>query len=156
VIRVHAVGSSFGWPAEVVAIFATEAEAQRHADVCGWEVDVFPVAVYEAYDDVSVPLRETDTGLNALELADEIAFAALLDDADPPPAVIYGVAAEHAPREISVFYAAREEAERHVAEGVYTSVVVEAFVHRSHLEPGVGESDRLGYGSQLIRRRHRS
>jgi hypothetical protein len=48
---VFAVGSDVGWPVEVWALFSTEAEARRHADAAAYEFRVFPLLVYDSYDD---------------------------------------------------------------------------------------------------------
>jgi hypothetical protein len=129
--RVHAVGSRAGWPPEVVVVFASGSEARRFAEASRYLLDVFAMAVYDAHGDVSAALRGEDSASGVPDLAYEIAFAEMLDDADPPPSVVYGTASESDHREVTVLYATREEAERHAACSYFMITVVELPVRRS-------------------------
>jgi hypothetical protein len=79
---VYGVGSFRGYPYEVFVIFESESEARRHADCSSYAFDVFPLVVYERYEDCPPELRMTDSGVSRqilTLLAEELEFAQLLE-----------------------------------------------------------------------------
>ena len=122
---VYAVGSRSGWPFEVYVLFGNEHEAQRHAHFSAYRFDVFPLPVYDTYEDCPAVARLDDSGISRAMFTlpdDEIEFARLLEHS-PEEGAVRGVARDtvyaiggynDTEPNVCVLYASAEEARRHV------------------------------------------
>jgi hypothetical protein len=132
---VFAVGSDMGWPVEVWVLFSIEAEARRHADAAAYEFRVFPLPVYDSYDDYPRTLRpdgwNSAATLRAVsEEADFArAFAANSPTVEATP--VYAASDFESTRlpEVRALYETPTEAERHVAAapGALSSLVMDVY-----------------------------
>jgi hypothetical protein len=158
---VFAVGSDVGWPVEVWVLFASEAQARLHADAAAYAFTVFPLPVYDSYDDYPTPLKADASAWQAIARAvsDEKDFARLVADESPPASSGSVFAAGDFEStglpEVRALYRAQVEAERHVAEAPGALSLRSLDVYASYDScPSDQRFDRPGPAlSQLVRPR---
>lgn len=157
----YIVGSAAGFPPEAWVVFASEREARRHADAAAYEFQVFPLPVYDSYDDLPPSLRvDAPIGsLRYLSAADESAFARLIEAEMPAASAAPVFAASDIEStsvpEIRALYETEAEAQRHAALAPGALSVLELPVFATYVDcPPELRFDQLGPGfSQLIRPR---
>lgn len=163
---VWVVGSNRGWPLEVYVLFSTAREARRHADLSTYEFDVFPLPVYDRYEDIPMGLR-LDSPANVPNMrtmaSDESDLARMVAESEMatveqlPPAPVHAVGAweQQGVPEVWVLYERPEEAERHAGAAYYMveTRTLPVFARYADCPQDQRYTSGGSASSQLVRRR---
>lgn len=151
---VFVVGSNVGWPCEVFVLFASEADAARHAEAAYYGFDVFALPVYATYEDCPPAFRLTGPESRDFRkvLADEVAAlrhgipTGTADAAGFRGRTVWAVGShEEGSPEVTSLFASREPAREHVKRSYYMQRVFSLPVYakyddcppsQRYLEPG--------------------